>query len=86
MKTSANNAMEPKVLTDAYLTTLTPVVCSQLFNALKGSVNDLGIVTSDIANAIGARAYYYGAECKHFCSDVIRLHIIKGTIELAKQK
>jgi len=72
--TGANNAIEAKIIVDAYLETLTDEMA---FKLLKVSMKadtyfKLGF---EISAAIGSGSYYYGAECKRFPNEVIKYEI-----------
>ena len=67
---TAKNAMEAQTITDGFLASLTDEQCAKLaFASCEYDV--INIMPLRIAYAIGASAYYYGAECKIFCSDRI---------------
>lgn len=62
--------MEAKIIVDGFLSSLTDEQCANL--AFKSIENDaIHTMPFRISYAIGASSYYYGAECKIFCSDHI---------------
>lgn len=78
----ATNAMEAKILTDKYIKWLSPKRCFKLFSK---DVTILHITAHNISYKIGASAYYYGIECRLFCSEIIHLHILDGVIKYNKK-
>ncbi len=74
-KNTATNAMEAKTIVDNFLLSLTDEVCFKLMSAAMAN-DKIYQMPYNISYAIGASSYYYGAECKVFCSDHISITIL----------
>lgn len=72
---TATNAMEAKIIVDTFLTSLTDEDCFKLMSASM-AFDKIYQMPFNISHAIGASSYYYGAECKVFCSDQISITIL----------
>jgi hypothetical protein len=67
---TANNAIEAKIIVDGFLSSLTDKQCADL--AFRSIENDaMHTMPFRISYAIGSSSFYYGSECKRFCTDVI---------------
>lgn len=80
---TATNAMEAKIIVDNFLSSLTDQDCFKLMSASM-TFDKIYQMPFNISYAIGASSYYYGAECKVFCSDQISITILNRGFKYIK--
>jgi len=82
---TATNAMEAKIIVDSFLSSLTNEQCAKLaFSSIENDV--IYKMPLTISYAIGSSAFYYGPECKIFCSDKIANVIFNKGFEYIKSQ
>lgn len=72
---TATNAMEAKIIVDNFLASLTDEQCFKLMSASM-TFDKIHVMPHNISYAIGASSYYYGSECKVFCSEHINITLL----------